>query len=245
MELKLEKLSFDWRGRTVLDGISATVPSSGLTCLLGANGAGKTTLLRILSGDLKATSGRYFIDSRNAATLCRKELSRYFSVIPQNTPVPLYITVKEMVGLGRFRSRAALWWHLTTEDRTVVDECLALCLMTAFKNRRIDELSGGEQRRAWLAFGLAPDKNFLILDETLDGMDLLTKRAFFQMLKGIASKNRGILMASHDLEMVAEFADHAIVLSTGRIIFEGAPDSNMSRFFSASGGGYPSELTCG
>jgi ABC-type cobalamin/Fe3+-siderophores transport system ATPase subunit len=239
MELKLEKLSFNWRGRTVLDGISATVPSSGLTCLLGANGAGKTTLLRIISGDLKATSGSYFI-----ATLCRKELSRYFSVIPQNTPVPLYITVKEMVGLGRFQSRAALWWHLTTEDRAVVDECLALCRMATYKNRRIDELSGGEQRRAWLAFGLAPDKNYLILDETLDGMDLLTKRAFFQMLKGIASKNRSILMASHDLEMVAEFADHAIVLSAGRIIFEGAPDSNMSRFFALSGDAHPGEPVC-
>jgi iron complex transport system ATP-binding protein len=245
VELKLEKLSFDWRGRTVLDGISATVPSSGLTCLLGANGAGKTTLLRILSGDLKATSGRYFVNNRNAATLSRKELSNYFSVIPQNTPIPLYITVKEMVGLGRFQSRASLWWHLTTEDSAIVDECLALCRIAAFKNRRIDELSGGEQRRAWLAFGLAPDKNYLILDETLDGMDLLTKRAFFQMLKGMASKNRAILMASHDLEMVAEFADHTIVLNTGRIIFEGAPDSNMARFFSASGGGYPGELTCG
>ena len=233
MELKLKDLSFDRCGITVLEGISATVPGSGLTCLLGTNGTGKTTLLRILSGELKATSGGYFIDARNAAALSRKELSRYFSVIPQNAPVPPYLTVGEMVGLGRFRPNASLWWHLTAADRVVVNECLARCLMTAFKDRRLDELSGGEQRRAWLAFGLALEKNFLILDETLDGMDWLAKRTFFQMLKGITSKNRGILMASHDLEMVAEFADRVIILSESRVIFEGSPDSNLSRFISA------------
>ena len=239
MELKLEGLSFERRGRTVLDGISATVPGSGLTCLLGANGTGKTTLLGILSGELNATSGRYSIDGRNTATLSRKELSRYFAVIPQNPPIPPYITVGEMVSLGRFQSRAALWWRLTSEDRAVVVECLELCRMTAFKGRRLDELSGGEQRRAWLAFGLAPHKNFLVLDETLDGMDTPTKRSFFQLLKSLSSKNLGILMASHDLDMVAEFADRVIVLSAGRVIFEGVPDSNMSRFVSAFSDGYP------
>jgi ABC-type cobalamin/Fe3+-siderophores transport system ATPase subunit len=244
VELKLEGISFNRRGKTVLEGINATLTDSGLTCLMGINGTGKTTLLRILSGELKASSGRYFIEGKDAVALSRKEISRYFSVIPQNAPVPPYITVGEMVGLGRFRPRSALWWQLTTADRVVVNECLARCLVTSFKDRRMDELSGGEQRRAWLAFGLAPDKNFLILDETLDGLDLPAKRAFFQMLKGIASKNRGILMASHDLDMVAEFADRVIILSEGRVIFEGAPDPNLSRFISAPDGGYPIDMSC-
>ncbi len=230
MELKLKGLAFERRERTILDGISITVPGNGLTCLLGANGTGKTTLLGILSGELKATSGNYFIDGKNTSAMTRKQLSHYFSVLPQNAPIPPYITVLEMVSLGRFHPRSALGWQLSDEDRLAVNECMELCGMTAFKDRRLDELSGGEQRRAWLAFGLASSKGFLILDETLDGMDPQSKRSFFKLLKQISSKNLGILMASHDLDMIAEFADRIIILSQGRVLFEGTPDSNLKHY---------------
>jgi iron complex transport system ATP-binding protein len=227
VELKLEGICYERRGKPVLDGIDIAFPTGGLTCLLGTNGAGKTTLIRILSGELKGISGRYCIDGRDAALLSRRELSSYFSVISQNAPVPAYLSVGEMVGLGRFQPGAALRWRLTADDKAVVNECLIRCRLDSLKDRRLDELSGGEQRRVWLAFGLASQKAYLMLDETLDGMDVLAKRAFFEVLKGSASKDHTVLMASHDLEMVAEFADHVIILNCGRVTFDGPPDGDL------------------
>ena len=234
MDLRLKGVSFLRQHKAVLTDVSAVIPACGLTCLLGANGAGKTTLLRILSGELKATSGEYFIGDIDASALSQRELAKYYAVIPQNPPTPPYLTVSEMVGMGRFQPRRALWWHLAEHDRAMTDACLARCQLGEFRNRRLDEISGGEQRRAWLAFGLASDKRFLMLDETLDGMDIFAKRNFFQLLRDIASGGKGILLTTHDLDVVSEFADRVIVLSGGRAVFEGAPSSSLAHLLSAS-----------
>jgi iron complex transport system ATP-binding protein len=232
VELTFTRISYVRREKTILSDVSAIVPGRGLTCLLGTNGAGKTTLLRILSGELKSTSGEYFIGDIDASALSQRELAKYFAIIPQNAPIPPYLTVSEMVGLGRFQPRGSSKWHLSSQDRANIDACLVRCQIDKLGNRRLDELSGGEQKRAWLAFGLAPDKKFLMLDETLDGMDIFAKRTFFQLLKDIASRDKSILLASHDLTLVNEFADRIIVLIGGKVIFEGPPDSNLERLLS-------------
>ena len=71
-----------------------------------------------------------------------------------------------------------------------------------------------------------------MLDETLDGMDIFVKRTFFHLLKDIASRDKSILLASHDLDLVNEFADKIIVLIGGKVIFEGPPDSNLQKLLS-------------
>ena len=232
MELTLTGISWLQRKKAILSDVSAIIPTRGLTCLLGNNGAGKTTLLRILSGELKSNSGKYFIGDVDASALSQRELAKYFAIIPQNAPIPQYLTVREMVGLGRFKPRGSSKWHLSSQDRTNIDACLARCQIDKLGDRRLDELSGGEQKRAWLAFGLAPDKKFLMLDETLDGMDIFVKRTFFHLLKDIASRDKSILLASHDLDLVNEFADKIIVLIGGKVIFEGPPDSNLQKLLS-------------
>jgi ABC-type cobalamin/Fe3+-siderophores transport system ATPase subunit len=220
VELTLTGISYVRREKAILSNLSAVVPNNGLTCLLGTNGAGKTTLLRILSGELKSTSGRYYIGDIDASALSQRELAKYFAIIPQNAPIPPYLTVREMVALGRFQPRGFSKWHLSIRDRAIIDACL------------LDELSGGEQKRAWLALGLAPDKKIIMLDETLEGMDIFVKRTFFQLLKDIASQDKSILLTSHDLDMVNQFADKIIVLIGGKVIFQGPPDSDLRRLLS-------------
>lgn len=230
MELTLDALSFSRHKKTVLDSVSAIIPGTGLTCLLGTNGAGKTTLLRILSGELKATAGTFRIGNVDARGLSRQSISRYFSVIPQKVPPPPYLTVSEMVTLGRFQPRGAFWWRLNKGDRDKIGAVMSRCQVEQFKDRKVAELSGGEQQRVWLSFGIATDKDFLMLDETLDGMDTFAKRGFFQLLKEIARDGKGVLLATHDLSLVTEFADRIIVLSDGKVVFEGQADADLQRF---------------
>jgi ABC-type cobalamin/Fe3+-siderophores transport system ATPase subunit len=230
MELSLKALSFNRHKKSVLDSISATIPSSGLTCLLGRNGAGKTTLLRILCGDLRPGSGTFFIGEINAGTLSQKDISRYFSIIPQKAPVPSYLTVDEVVALSRFRPKSGLWWRLNDVDKEKIRVAIARCHIGNLKGRRVAELSGGEQQRVWLSFGLASDKIFLILDETLDGMDIFAKSSFFQLLREISREDKGIILATHDLGMVTEYADKAIILRQGKIVYEGSANVNLQQF---------------
>jgi len=235
--LSLESLSFVRRSATVLSGVTITIPDRALTCLVGPNGAGKTTLLRILCGELRATSGRFLVDNTDSSSLSQREIARQVSIIPQNVPPPPYLTVSELVELGRVQCRGASWRQLSQQDHAIVEACLARCQVGALSGRRMEELSGGEQQRAWLAFGLAQGKSFLLLDETLDGLDFLAKQSFFALLKGIVSENqnRGVLLTTHDLDLVAEFGDCVIVLSNGRVTYAGRPNVDLRHLLSSMG----------
>ena len=198
MILSLEALSFVNRGAVILSGVTTVIPDHSLTCLVGPNGAGKTTLLRILSGELKATSGRLFVGDADTSLLPRRDMAHQLSIIPQDVQPPPYLTVSELVQLGRFRPYGALWRRLSRQDHVAVNASLARCQVEALSRRRMEELSGGEQQRAWLAFALAQEKKFLLLDETLDGLDVLVKKSSFELLKEVAAEGKGIVLTTHD-----------------------------------------------
>jgi len=240
MIINFEALSFIRRGKSVLSDVNAVITDKALTCIVGPNGAGKTTLLSILAGELRATSGKFLIDGRDASSRSQKEVARYFSLIPQDIQPPPHFTVFELVLLGRmgrFQPRkSALWWRLSEGERNAVHSYLARCQIESLSQRRAEELSGGEQQRAWLAFALAQEKKFLLLDETLDGLDIIVKQSFFRLLKQIASEGKGVLLTTHDLDLVAQFADKVIVLNGGKVSYEGAPDARLQSLFSSTVG---------
>ena len=233
MIVSLESLSFASHGKMVLSGITTVISDRALTCLVGPNGAGKTTLLRILGGERRATSGTFLIDGSDASAFSQKEVARHFSIIPQDVQPPPHFTVFELVALGRFHpSKRALWWQLSDSEHDAVRSYLARCQVEQLSKRRVEELSGGEQQRAWLAFGLAQEKRFLLLDETLDGLDILAKQSFFKLLKELAAEGKGVLLTTHDLDLVTQFADRVIVLNGGRVSYEGSPNTNLQNLFS-------------
>lgn len=235
--LTLHRVSFVGRGRAILNDVSGEIPDGRLTCVVGPNGAGKTTLLRILSGELKATSGRYLIGDADATRLSQKEIARQVSIIPQDVQPPPYLKVSELAELGRFRPSLAMWRRPNEEDLAAVNSSLSRCRAVLLSERPVEELSGGEQRRAWLAFGLAQGKRFLLLDETLDGLDVFAKRAFFELLKEAASEGTGVVLTTHDLDLVGEYAEKVIVLSNGSVIYEGLPDVDLGRCLLNAGNG--------
>ncbi len=232
MILNLEALSFVNRGAVILNGVTTVMPDHSLTCLVGPNGAGKTTLLRILSGELKATSGRLLLGETDTSLLPQGDMAHQVSIIPQDVQPPPYLTVSELVQLGRFRPYGAVWRRLTRQDRVAVNTSLARCQLEALSERHVEELSGGEQQRAWLAFGLAQEKRFLLLDETLDGLDTLVKKSSFELLKEVATEGKGIVLTTHDLDLVTHFADKVIVLTSGKVVYEGPPNADLIRHVS-------------
>jgi len=233
--LSLEALSFANRGTAILSGVTTVIPDKALTCLVGPNGAGKTTLLRILSGELKATSGEFLIGDADATRLSQREIARQVSIIPQDVQPPPYLSVSALVQLGRFRPYGALWRRLSRQDHVAVNASLARCQVEALSRRRMEELSGGEQQRAWLAFALAQEKKFLLLDETLDGLDVLVKKSSFELLKEVAAEGKGIVLTTHDLDLVTHFADKVIVLGSGKVVYEGPPNAGWEHRVSPTG----------
>jgi len=99
--------------------------------------------------------------------------------------------------------------------------------MESLVDRPFEKLSGGEKQRAWLSFCLAQEKGFLVLDESLDGLDYLAKRAFFRRLARLATEGKGILLTTHDLDLAGQFADRILVLKDGGLCYDGAPRADL------------------
>ena len=225
MDIKLEEVSLVIQGRAVLDEVTATVRGSALTCLLGVNGSGKTMLHRVLSGELKSTSGRILLADNDVSQLPQREIARHFAIVPQGVGDPPFLTVGEMVALGRFRPGKRTWWGASREDRDVVDNCLHRCQVDNMVDRPVAQLSGGEKQRVWLAFSLAQEKEFLLLDEALDALDFVARRAFFQLITEVASSGKGVILTTHDLGLAREFADEIVMLEGGRVSYQGPPNA--------------------
>ncbi len=234
MSVGLEQLSYVVQGRRVLDEVTATIPSAAHTCLLGANGAGKTTLFRILSGELRPTGGTFLIDEADASRLPQREISKHFATVPQGIGDPPHLSVRELVALGRFRPDRGLLGGLSSEDEEIVQHCIERCGVERFSDRPISQMSGGEKQRAWLAFCLAQEKEFLLLDEALDALDFLSRRTFFALLAEVAVEGHGVLLTTHDLGLAQEFASRIIVLNRGTVAYEGPPRSDLPRLLAPS-----------
>lgn len=229
MDIRLQEVSLAIQGRPILDRVTATIHGGALTCLLGANGSGKTMLFRVLSGELLPTSGRLFLGEADVTGFPRREKARHFAIVPQGVGDPPHLTVYELAALARFRPGRRLWWSLDSRDRAVLADCLRRCQIGNLAERPAAQLSGGEKQRAWLAFSLAQEKEFLLLDEALDAMDFVARRAFFRLVADAVSGETGVVLTTHDLGLAAEFASRIIVLDGGHVAYEGPPSADLSR----------------
>ncbi len=209
----IEGLSLSFGGRKVLDGIDASFPAGGLSVLVGPNGAGKTSLLLCALGELPH-GGRVRL---------RPDLRGRVGYVPQTLRLELAspVTCAEFLALSV--SRRPLWLGLGGETARGAGRVLDRVGLSGATRRRLDELSGGELRRALLASALMRSPGLLLLDEPAAGVDLRGERLFWELLRELRlSEGITIVMVSHNLPLAAHYASHVLCLFGGRCL-EGPP----------------------
>lgn len=227
MTVRLDDITYSLGGTPILDHISTEVQPSKLTCILGANGAGKTTLLKVITGELQANSGTVSVDAHREPGGWLGTSASCFSVIPQGATAPDYLTVREMVGLGRFNPQGKPWAGLTELDEMIVQESIDAAGMNQLAERKLSTLSGGELQRSWIAFCLVQQKPFMLLDESLSAIDYAARWSYFDLLRSLCRAGKGVVLVTHDLFLVEEFADVVLWMSGGRITFSGPPGRDL------------------
>jgi len=222
--------------RLVLRGVSFSLPAGCMLALIGPNGAGKSTLIRVVSGALPAAGGCVRIDGRDLASLNARERASRLAVVPQARNLPAAFTVWETVLLGRTP-------HLNWLGQTSAhDEDLSIQAMQrtdtlGLADRRMGELSGGEQQRVLLARALAQSsaglqsesrtqaRSLLLLDEPAAHLDLHYQVSLLDLVRDLAHQDGyAVLLALHDLNLVARYADRVALLEEGELIASGTPD---------------------
>jgi iron complex transport system ATP-binding protein len=234
--IEVTDLCVRYGARPILEKLSFSIAPGEVLALIGPNGAGKTTLIRSLSSILPFASGQVRVLGHELAHLPPARRASFLAVVPQARDLPEYFTVWQTVMLGR---TPYLGWlgQPSQKDEDRVTWALHQTATHALADRLIGQLSGGEQQRVLLARALAQDTPILLLDEPTAHLDLRYQSELLGLVRRLAQdQNLGVLMALHDLNLVALYADRVALLADGGLHSVGLPSEvltagNLSQAF--------------
>lgn len=218
MTVVVEGLSKRYGPVTAVDDVAFTLPAGRVTALLGPNGAGKTTTVEILEGFRPPSAGTVRVLGADPWRADRAWRSRVGLVL-QSTSLDATLTVRESLRLyGRLYPRAR-----------PVEEVLEVIGLAEEAGRRVGALSGGQQRRVDLGLGIIGRPELLFLDEPTTGLDPEARRRLWEAVENLASEGTTVLLTTHHMEEAQRLADRVIVLSGGRVVADGTPESLRGR----------------
>jgi iron complex transport system ATP-binding protein len=221
--LNAKDLTLKYDQRCVVDGLSAEIPEGKVTMIVGANACGKSTLLRGLSRLLKPAAGTVTLDGKDIHARPARELARTLGLLPQHPTAPDGITVRDLVGRGRYPHQG-FFRSWSDKDDAAVQRALEATETLALAGRDVDELSGGQRQRVWIAMALAQETDVLLLDEPTTYLDLAHQVEVLDLVTDL-NRKRGTTVAIvlHDLNLAARYADNVIAMKGGAIVAVGNP----------------------
>lgn len=207
----------------VVDNISATIPAGGITSVIGGNGAGKSTMLSMMARLLPATSGEIFVDGMNVHETPGDEIARRLAILRQENHLAVRLTVRDLVEFGRYPHSKG---RLTRADRLAIDQALDYLHLGPLATRYLDEMSGGQRQRAFVAMVLAQETDYVLLDEPLNNLDMRHSAGMMQILRRTADElGKTIVMVLHDINFASVYSDAIIAMRDGEIVAHGSPES--------------------
>ena len=223
MTLSVQNLSVFYGAREALRSVSLKVSDGEVAALIGPNGAGKSTLIKAVSGVVPARNGEILAAGKNLRALTRQERARLVAVVPQMATLPPHFTVWQTALLGRTPHLNFLG-HLSEKDREITRRALEQVDALHLAESPVGKLSGGERQRVLLARALAQETPILLLDEPTAHLDLQYQAEILTLVREVArDREASILLAIHDLNLAARYADRVILLVEGEIRAEGTP----------------------
>ena len=215
--LEIQDITKNYENKPLLRGVSFTVAAGETVCLLGTSGSGKSTLLRIIAGLETPQAGTVRWDGEDLASTPAHR--RNFGLMFQDYALFPHLSVAENVAFGlkmQNLPRGEL-------DRRV-NESLAKVNLSGFDQRRVTDLSGGEQQRVALARALAPDPRLLMFDEPLGALDRTLRTSLLEELRRLLRLSRvPAIYVTHDQEEAFAIADRVLILHDGQILRDGTP----------------------
>jgi ABC-type cobalamin/Fe3+-siderophores transport system ATPase subunit len=220
--LKIQNLSASYHGHQVLHDVSFEVHHGEVLALIGPNGAGKSTIIRAVSGVIPST-GSVHTNGNDFHALDPMQRARYVAVVPQAISLPPAFSVWETVLMGRTPYLGFLG-NASAHDEELTRQALSRVNALSFTDRRVSELSGGEAQRILLARALCQSTPILLLDEPTSHLDLQYQVSLLELIRDLARKEKlAVLIALHDLNLAARYADRVALLVGGKLDAVGTP----------------------
>ena len=226
--INVKNLSHSFGEALVLKNISFQVPQRDFFIIIGPNGSGKTTLMKVISGILKPQNGELKILNRPIDQYHRKALAKTIAFVPQMTFADFPFTVTEIVLMGRSPYLGILGLE-QENDLEVASQAIAFTGLENLAHRKLDQLSGGEQQRVFIARAICQEPDIILLDEPTASLDLAYQVRIMDLMEKLKTeKGITVVMVSHDVNLAAMYADHLMLLHKGQVVCQGLPDEVLT-----------------
>jgi len=217
--ISLRDLKVSYDGTETVHGINADFPEGKVSVILGPNGSGKSTTIKAIMRLVTDTKGEIFIGEDPLSSLSQKDLAKRVAYVPQSRNVP-DITVGKLVMHGRF-PYLSYPRRYRKEDHEKVNEALKWVGLTELRDRKLENLSGGQRQKTYLAMALAQDTGVIIMDEPTTYLDIKNQFDLLERVKLLSGMGKTVIMILHDFESTLHYADHVILMGDGLIKAEG------------------------
>lgn len=219
--IKVTDVTKSYGKSVVIDDVSLTLPEGGITAIVGSNGAGKSTLLSMVARLLGSDAGTITVGGHDVADADPKELARTLAILRQSNEVPSRITVHDLVSFGRFPHSGG---RITSADEEIIEQAIGWMDLDGLRDRFLDEMSGGQRQRAFVAMVLAQDTQYVLLDEPLNNLDVAHSQGMLMTLRRAADElGKTVVIVVHDINYASCWADQIVAMKNGKIVAVGSP----------------------
>ncbi len=221
--IKLENITAGYDKVEIIKNINIVFEEGSITSIIGKNGCGKTTLLKTASDLLKPFSGHITVKGEDISSIPGRQLAKKLSFLPQIRTVP-NITVYNLVMHGRY---PYLGFSRTPqkEDKVIVEKAISKMGIEKYINKNIQELSGGQRQKVYIAMVLAQNTDIIFLDEPTTYLDINHQLEILEIIKKLKQMGKTIVMVLHDLSSALSYSDKICLMEDGEIAIYDTPQA--------------------
>lgn len=220
--LRIENLRISFGNFEALHGVSFTLPRGLLVGLIGPNGCGKSTMMKCISKLHTDWTGKIYIDGEDTAAFKAKDIAKKVANVPAE-PGPLFgTTIMELVMLGRYPFVNKVWWE-SPDDEKIVRRALKTFGLDQLRRKQVALCSSGEKQRALIAKAYVQEPELMLVDEPTSHLDMKYKIEVMEYLQSMAHKDMTVMVAEHDISLMARYCDICIIMKKGSIVTIGDP----------------------
>ena len=220
--IKIKNLSTSYDGEAVLHGVDAHFPEGKISVLIGPNGCGKSTTVKSIMRLVPEYTGEIIIGGTPLEDIPQRELAKKIAYVSQSRNVP-DISVYNMVMHGRY-PYLSYPRRYRKEDHEIVKDAIRMAGLEEFADRKLENLSGGQRQKAYMAMALAQDTDVIIMDEPTTFLDVKNQFEMMDHAKKLSEMGKTIIMILHDMEAVLHYADHVILMKDGKDVLSGSAE---------------------